>query len=91
MLAGPMIGAGVCITVTVVDTAQPEDILYVAATVPVVMPVTIPLAEPMDAIPVLPNVHVPPPGLLLKVVVAFWQTRVLPVINAGVATTVTCP
>ena len=50
---------------------------------PVETPVTTPEEDPIRAMPVEPEVHVPPEMELLKVAVVPWQTVVLPVIGAN--------
>jgi hypothetical protein len=54
-------------------------------------PVTMPLDEPTVALPVALLVHVPPASALDSVVVAPWQTVVVPVIAAGNGFIVTSP
>ena len=57
--------------------------------VPEAIPVTTPLVVPIEAIDVLPLVHVPPVMASLNVVVFPTQTEVAPVIGAvGLTTTV---
>lgn len=56
--------------------------------VPVAMPVTTPVEEPMVAIVGVLLVHVPPVAVLLSVAVAPTAKDVLPVMPAGGAVTV---
>ena len=57
--------------------------------VPVAMPDTIPVVDPMVAIDVFPLLQVPPDSALLSVLVDPRQTLVVPVIGDGVGLTVT--
>jgi hypothetical protein len=59
-VAGPEIGAGKGLTVSVLVVLQPVGNLNVMIVVPATMPVTIPEREPIEAAPVL-LVHVPLP------------------------------
>ena len=56
--------------------------------VPTSAPVTMPVLEPMVALPLL-LLHVPPAGVEFKVVVVPAQIVVIPVIGVGVILTVT--
>lgn len=84
----PVMAAGDELTVTVVVTLQPVDNLYVIADVPAVTPVTVPEEDPTVATVVVPDVHVPPVVVELKVVVAPVQMPVVPVMDDGSVITV---
>jgi hypothetical protein len=58
-------------------------------TFPEAIPVTTPVAAPIDARPGLPLVHVPLGVVLLKVIVVAGHNTVGPVIAAGTVLTVT--
>jgi hypothetical protein len=73
----PPIGSGNGFTVTTIVLTQPVGSVYDIIAVPVAMPVTIPVEDPMVAINVLPLAQVPPPGLPLSVVVEPTQTLAL--------------
>jgi hypothetical protein len=53
--------------------------------VPAATPVSIPLAEPIEAMVVEAELHVPPDVALPSVVVNGWQTVAAPVIEPGIA------
>jgi hypothetical protein len=56
---------------------------------PAETPVTIPVAEPTEAIPATPLLHVPPATALLRVVVTPMHVTMIPPIVAGSGFTVT--
>lgn len=86
--ATPIIAEGVGRTVTVVIVIHP--FVYVMTDVPGAMPETIPVVEPIVAVPVLLLLHVPPVVALLKVETAVpIHITVVPVMAAGLAPTVT--
>jgi len=72
---------GVGLTVTMVVAKQPLGIVYVITAVPGLTPVTMPEAEPTVAIPGDPDVHVPPDGVPVRLVVDPTQTTDGPVIT----------
>jgi hypothetical protein len=87
--SGPVITDGKPITDTTVDTRQPDGLVYVIVDVNVPdCPVTIPLA-PTVATAVLPLSHVPPLGVLLRVVV--WPTQMVGLPAMGVGAVLTVP
>jgi hypothetical protein len=61
----------------------------VIVAVPIVLPVTIPLEDPMLATGILLLLHVPPPDVLDSVLVSPRHTDVFPLIVAGSGFTVT--
>ena len=85
----PEIEAGRLLTVTVVVAMQPEPRLYVITAVPPAIPVTTPVDELMITIVESLLLQAPPPTLLPSVAVEPTQTDVVPVIAAGVGSTVT--
>ena len=86
----PVIAGDGGVTVITPVTAQPVPvILYVIVVVPAVTPVTIPVDEPIVAIPVLLLLQVPPVVALLIVTVPPIHTALPPVIAAGNGLTVT--
>lgn len=87
--ADPVIGEGNGLTVTGVVVIHPVPSEKVMVATPAATPVTIPVAEPIVAVPVLPLVHNPPPPASLSVVVAPIHTWVRPVIAGGSVFTVT--
>jgi hypothetical protein len=84
----PVIGA-TGFTVTVVVAIQPADVVYTIAVVPADTPDTMPDDNPTVATPGVPELHVPPVGTSLRVVVLPWHTVVFPVIADGSVLTVT--
>lgn len=88
MAAGPAIGNGPSVTVSVRVTKQPVGSVYVIVAEPVITPVNNPVAEPMMAIEVELLVHVPPAVLSVSVVVAPAQSAPAPVMTAGSGLTV---
>jgi hypothetical protein len=64
-------------------------VAYVIAASPAEMPETIPVDTPIVAIPVEPEVHVPPRSALLRLVPPPWHIDMVPVIAAGIVFTVT--
>jgi hypothetical protein len=84
----PPIGSGLGYTVTVVVMKQPVGKVYVITAPPRDIPVTIPVVEPMVAIPKLLLLHVPPGVRSDKVVLAPRQIDVIPVIEDGSGFTV---
>jgi hypothetical protein len=81
----------IALTLTVVSLWQPVLNTYEMGDEPLPTPtaVTIPLVEPTVATLVFPLTHVPPAVTQLRVVVAFAQKVVVPVINVGNGFTVT--
>lgn len=88
-VADPVIAAGSAFTVTSVITVQPVVVVYVIADVPAATPVTIPVEVVIVALAVLPELHVPPEGVLESVVAAPTHTVAVPAIAVGSAFTVT--
>ena len=86
--AVPEIDEGSASTVTVFEAVQPVDNAYTIKAVPAETPVTTPVAEPIVAMPVPVDVHVPPPASD-KVVVAPIHKVAVPEIDAGNGLTVT--
>lgn len=86
---GPAIGNGSGLTVIVAEVAQPVPTEYEMVTVPAATPVSTPDAEPMVAMPVAPDVHVPPGVALLSEIVLPIHAPGPPVIGAGEELTVT--
>ena len=86
--AVPVIDDGNGFTVATIVVIQPVARVYVIVEVPDDTPVTMPVDEPIVAMPVLPLVHVPPPASL-SVVVKPAQTTAVPVIEDGNGLTVT--
>jgi hypothetical protein len=80
--------AGKVLTVTIAVLVQPAADVYVTIAVPFDTPLTMPVALPTDAMPVADELHVPPDGVLPKVVVAPIHTLRVPVIVDGVVFTV---
>ena len=87
-LATPVMVVGLGFTVTVVVIKHPVASEYVMTDVPGITPVTIPVDDPMVALPLL-LLHVPPAGVEFKVVVKPTHTFLVPVIVDGVVFTVT--
>lgn len=89
----PAITGGNVTTVTVSTTRQPEPSVYVTGIVPAYQPVTTPVigcTEPTDGIGgvVVPLLHVPPAGVLIKFVAKPAHIVRLPVIGVGFVFTV---
>ena len=84
----PVIAAGVATTVTVLAAEQPVDSVYRIFVTPTVMPVAIPVAEPIVAIPVILLLHTPPPEAA-SVIELPKHMLLLPVMGAGAGSTVT--
>ena len=84
----PVIAGGGGLIVTPVVVMQPVPVVYVIATLPVLIPVIIPVALPAVAINGLLLLHIPPVVTSLSVVVAPTHIVVVPVIAAGSAYTV---
>jgi len=84
----PVIAVGVAFTVTGVVTKQPVGSAKVILVVPAATPVTIPVDAPTVAVLGFWLVHVLVPDTSLNVVVANWQTVVVPVITDGSGLTV---
>ena len=57
--------------------------------VPAAMPVTVPVVDPIEAIPVAEELHVPPTGESLRFVVAPGHTVAVPEMVPGKGLTVT--
>jgi hypothetical protein len=89
ILVLPAIVAGNGLTVTVTVRKQPVGKVYVIVEVPPLLPVTIPLPEPIPAIEELLEVHVPPAVLSVNAVVCPTQIAVAPMIASGSGFTVT--
>jgi hypothetical protein len=85
----PVMADGVAATVTTAVATQPTPIEYVMVAVPMDMPVTIPVEDPMVATPGALLLQLPPAVASARVVVEPTQVFSVPVIGAGVATTVT--
>ena len=86
---GPVMGAGVLSTVTVVEEEQPVAInLYVIVAVPGEEPPKIPVVTPTGATPILFELQVPPGVTSLSVAVSPTHTCVGPVMAAGSGLTV---
>jgi hypothetical protein len=68
---------------------QPGNVVYVIVVVPAATPVTLPVAAATVAVPVAAMAHVPPGVADDKSVLLPTQTAVVPVIAAGMPTTVT--
>jgi hypothetical protein len=83
----PVIAAGKVFTVTSAVFAQPDDV-YVTIAVPLATPLTMPVVLPTEAIPTADELHVPPIGVLAKVVVAPIHTLRVPAMVDGVVFTV---
>lgn len=83
----PVVGAGTGLIVIALVVRQPVGSVYVIIEVPAIVPETIPVAEPMVALPLL-LLHVPPP-VLVSVVAAPMHTSAAPDIGAGKGLTVT--
>ena len=83
----PLIADGSGLTVMVVVEKHPVPTVYVIIVVPVVRPVTIPVAGCMVATVLLELAHVPP--LFVSVICAPWQTLDGPEIAGGNRFTVT--
>jgi hypothetical protein len=88
-LDSPEIVPGNGLTVTFMVTVQPMPVVYDIVVLLTKLPVTMPLAEPTDAIEELLLLHVPPLTVLPKVVVLPRQTADEPDIADGNALTVT--
>ena len=85
----PEIDAGDESTVKTRDTKQPVDNWYVITDVPLVIPFTSPLDDPIVTTPVLLLVQVPPVFASLSVVADPEHTAELPVMETGNGLTVT--
>jgi hypothetical protein len=85
--ADPAIGAPT--TVNILVAAVPQPVLYVIVVVPAVMPATAPVADPTVALVTSLLLHTPFTTVFASVIVAPAQTVDAPVIDAGVANTVT--
>ena len=84
----PVIEAGLAFTVVDSLREQPVGSVYVMLLTPADTPVSIPDVEPIVATLVLPLNHVPPAGMVDKVVVTPTQTAEEAVNAAGVGLTV---
>ena len=81
---------GLEFTVTTALILQPVLSVYIILSVPAVLPITTPVPEPTDALPVPATLlHVPPAGVEFNVVVKPMHTFNVPVIVVGLALTVT--
>jgi hypothetical protein len=89
-VAVPLMVPGVAsgLTVTTCVAKQPSLSVYVIVAVPPLTPVINPVPDPTLATPEVPEVHVPPDGDELKVVVSPAQILVVPVIVPGAVFTV---
>lgn len=85
----PVTGFGLAFTITVTVLVQPVPTVYVIVAVPGTTPVTIPVVGPTVAMVVALDVHAPPVGVQLSVVVDPTHTFGLPVIIPGNENTVT--
>ena len=81
--------AGNELTVTVAVVLQPVGIVYVIPAIPAVKPFTIPVDEPIVAVPVAPEVQEPPAEASVKLVDEPIHTAAVPVIAGGKLLTVT--
>jgi hypothetical protein len=88
MASTPVIPMGNGFTVTTAVVKQPVGNVYVITAVPVVMPVTMPEAEPTVAMPAEAGLQVPPPPSV-SVVVPPVQMLNAPLMAAGNGCTVT--
>jgi hypothetical protein len=84
---GPPMAVGRLLTVTTAVVEQPEPIEYVIVARPAAMPLTIPVEDPMVAVPVAPLVQLPPGVRSLRAVVDPTHTFSVPVIGAGAPVT----
>ena len=83
---GPLIAEGSAFTVIIFEVAQPVDSVYTTVTVPVLMPVKTP---PVLIVPVVAGVALHTPPASDKAIVLPRHTAPAPVIDAGIAFTVT--
>jgi hypothetical protein len=86
---GPVMDGGDWLTVTTVVVKQLPPNEYVTVAVPLAIPVIIPVVDPIEAVPLLVSVHVPPVAGLLSVAVVPVHTMPGPVITDGDELTVT--
>ena len=87
-LLGPVIAAGSGFTVTAAVVLQPVGSVYITVVVPVNTPANIPVVEPIVAMAVLPESHVPPPVVVVSVVEPAGHTCMVPVMDVGSGFTV---
>ena len=80
------IATGAGFIVTIRNTKHPEGSVYIMESVPGILPVTTPVADPTEAFALL-ALHVPPGARSASVVVVPGQTVATPVIVAGTAFT----
>ena len=85
----PVMGAGTALTVTMVVVKHPPGVVQVIVAVPGDTPDTIPDDEPTVAMPVAPEVQIPPDVASLSVDVNPAQTAAAPVMAAVAALMVT--
>ena len=88
-LVVPPMAEGFGLTVKLVTAIQLVLIVYVIVTMPSVMPVTVPVDEPIVATPGLLLLQTPPEVASVNVVVIPTHTLVVPPIAAGFGLTVT--
>ena len=77
------------LTVTIPVILQPVGIVYVIPATPAANPFTIPVEEPIVAVPVAPEVQEPPAVPSVRLVEEPIHTAAVPVIAAGRSLTVT--
>jgi hypothetical protein len=88
---GPVIAVGKGFTVNTAVAIQPVGRVYIIVSIPAVIPLTTPVAEPIVAF-VLLTLHTPPPVASLRVAVPPGHTDSVPVIHAGSGFSVSfCP
>jgi len=85
----PFILVGIAVTLTVVDAAVPQPVLYCIVTLPPVIPLTTPDAGSTVATPVLALLQVPLADASVSCVVDDWHTVVVPFMLVGIAVTLT--
>jgi hypothetical protein len=83
----PEMAAGTVLTVTVAVAVQPDADVYVTIDVPVATPLTMPVALPIVATPMLLLLHAPPLVASVSVVAEPTHTPVAPDTDAGDAIT----
>jgi len=86
---GPVIAAGVALTVKGWLALQPVGMVYIILSVPALTPETTPVVEPTVANDVFVLLHVPPVSVLASVIAEPTHTWLGPVIAGGVVLTVT--